>query len=392
MSEAKAGALAGVRVVDMTTIGMGPWATQILGDMGADVIKVESAEGDIFRHVTPRRHHGMSHAFLNFNRNKRSAVFDLKTQAGRETMLRLIEGADVFVSNVRPGSLRRLGLDYESLRLANPRLIYCGCYGFSEAGPYAGRASVDDTIQAACSMASFQGKGFDAPRYVNTAAADKVCSLYVASSIAMALYARERTGRGQAIEVPMFECMVAFMMPEHLGGLTFEPPEGPAGYSRMLDAYRKPFRTQDGYMGVVPYNDAQWRRFFALAGRPELGDDPRFRTQTERSRHFTDLYSFVEETLAHRTTAEWTALLQQADIPFAAVNSVADLIDDEHLRATGFWHEFDHPTEGRLRMPGIPVSFSDTPGSLRRHAPGIGEHTDEVTREVAQHRAPRTKT
>jgi crotonobetainyl-CoA:carnitine CoA-transferase CaiB-like acyl-CoA transferase len=384
--KANPGALAGVRVVDMTTIGMGPWATQMLGDMGADVIKVESADGDIFRHVTPQRHRGMSHAFLNFNRNKRSAVLDLKTEKGREAMLRLIEGADVFVSNVRPRSLARLGLDYASLRPANPRLIYCGCYGYSESGPYAGRASVDDTIQAACSMASFQGEGFDAPRYVNTAAADKVCSLFVAGAIAMALYARERTGRGQAVEVPMFESMVSFMMPEHLGGLTFDPPQGRAGYARMLDAYRKPFRTRDGYMGVVPYNDVQWRRFFELAGRPELGDDPRFRTQTERSRHFTELYSLVEETLAHRTTGEWTALLQKADIPFSPVNSVADLVEDAHLRATGFWHDVDHPTEGRLRMPGIPVSFSDTPGSIRRHAPNIGEHTEEVLREAAQGR------
>ncbi|TAK84178.1 MAG: CoA transferase [Betaproteobacteria bacterium] len=375
----------------MTTIGMGPWATQMLGDMGADVIKVETSDGDIFRHVTPQRHRGMSHAFLNLNRNKRSVVLNLKTDEGREAMLRLIQGADVFVSNVRPASLQRLGLDYESLRPANPRLIYCGCYGYSESGPYAGRASVDDTIQAACSMASFQSERSGAPRYVKTAAADKVCSLFVAGSIAMALYARERTGLGQAIEVPMFECMVAFMMPEHLGGLTFEPPEGPAGYARILDPHRKPFRTKDGYIGVVPYNDLQWRRFFELAGRAELCDDARFRTQTDRSRNITVLYSFVEETLAHRTTAEWTALLQKADIPFSPVNSVDDLLKDAHLRAIGFWRDIAHPTEGRLRMPGIPVSFSRTPGSIRRHAPNVGEHTEEVLREAGQKRPRRPK-
>jgi crotonobetainyl-CoA:carnitine CoA-transferase CaiB-like acyl-CoA transferase len=390
MSETPSGALAGVRVIDMTTIGMGPWATQMLGDMGADVIKVESADGDIFRHVTPQLHPGMSHAHLNFNRNKRSVVLDLKADAGRAAMLRLLAGADVFVSNVRPDALKRLGLDYASLKPAHPRLIYCGCYGFSEAGPYAGRASVDDVIQAACGLAWFQGAtggktGADVePRYVNTAVADKVCSLFVSNAIGMALYARERSGVGQAIEVPMFECMVSFVLPEHLAGLTFEPAQGPAGYSRLLDAFRKPFRTRDGYMGVVPYNDLQWRRFFELAGRPELAGDARFRTQTERSRHFTELYSMVEETLSHKTTAEWVLLLRQADIPFAPVNSVADLIADPHLNAIGFWHQVDHPTEGRLRMPGIPVSYSATPGSIRRHAPGIGEHTEEILRESRQ--------
>jgi crotonobetainyl-CoA:carnitine CoA-transferase CaiB-like acyl-CoA transferase len=361
---------------------MGPMATQMLGDMGADVIKVEPGAGDIFRHVTPQRHAGMSHAFLNLNRNKRSMVLDAKSAEGKAAILRLAQSADVFVSNVRPPAMRRLGLDYGDLRAANPRIIYCGCYGFSEAGPYAGRSGVDDTIQAACGLAWFQGVGESAPRYANTLIADKTVALYVVNSIAMALYAREKTGLGQAIEVPMYECMVAFMMPEHLGGMTFDPPLGSAGYSRLLNPYRKPFKTRDGYLGVVPYTDVQWRRFFDIAGHPELSDEPRYLTLTDRSRHFAELYRFVEETLAARTTAEWVEMLENADIPFAPVNSVDDLIADAHLNAIGFWRSVEHPTEGKLRMPGIPVSFSATPGSIRRHAPAIGEHTDEVLREI----------
>lgn len=377
------GALEGIKVVDMTGVGMGPWATQMLGDMGADVVKIEIGEGDVFRHALPMRHPKMSHAFLNFNRNKRSVLLDAKTELGREAMLRLVKGADVFVSNVRPGGLKRLGLDYDSLKVLNPRLVYCGCYGYSEKGPYAGRPAIDDTIQAASSLAWFVGEAQKSePKFVPTAMADKVLSLYVSNAITTALFARERTGRGQAIEVPMFESMVAFMMPEHLGGLTFEPPLGPAGYSRMLDPYRKPFRTKDGYMCVVPYTNAQWRRFFALAGQPALADDPRFKELVDRSRNFTALYSFVEKVVADKTTAEWTAVLAEADIPFAKVNSVDDLLQDPHLAAVGFWQSFEHPTEGAIRAAGIPVSYSDTPGSIRRLAPGLGEHTDEVLREL----------
>lgn len=380
-----AGALDKVRVLDMTSVGMGPMATQMLGDMGADVIKVETACGDVFRHVTPQRHEGMSHAHLNFNRNKRSAVIDAKTAEGRQQLLGLLEDTDVFVSNMRAPAMRRLGLDYASLEKRFPKLIYCACYGYSERGPYAGRPAIDDTIQAVSGLAWLQGgAGAGAPEYVKSVVADKVVGLYVTQAVACALYARERSGVGQAIEVPMFECMVAFLSPEHLAGLTFVPPDGAAGYARLLNDYRRPFRTRDGYMSVVPYTDAQWRRFFALVGHPEMAQDPRYRTLNSRSRHFPELYRFVEESLALRTTAAWSEALADADIPFSPVNSFDDLLRDPHLSATQFWRESVHPTEGRIVQAGIPVHFSRTPGRIRCHAPSLGEHTDEILAEIRQ--------
>ena len=374
-----AGALEGVRVLDMTSVGMGPMATQMLGDMGADVVKIESSEGDVFRHVTPQRHHGMSHAYLNLNRNKRSVLLNLKSEQGPGQLLALLAQADVFVTNMRAPAMRRLGLDPDTLLPRFPRLIHCSCYGYSERGPYAGRPALDDTIQAACGLAWIQGNaGKGEPTYVKSVVADKVLALYVSNAISAALFARERNGAGQAIEVPMFECMTSFMLAEHLAGRTYVPPEGQAGYSRLMNEFRRPFKTLDGYLSVVPYTDAQWKRFFALAGASALGDDERYCTQSARSRHFEPLYAFVEETVGQRATTEWITLLKDADIPFAPVNSVDDLLVDPHLAAVGFWNEIEHPTEGRLMQSGMPVHFSKTPCDVRRHAPALGEHTDEL--------------
>jgi crotonobetainyl-CoA:carnitine CoA-transferase CaiB-like acyl-CoA transferase len=376
------GPLAGVRVLDLTTIAMGPWATQNLGDMGADVIKIEPPEGDVFRYVKPCRHDSMSPPYLNLNRNKRSVVLDLKAARGKERLLGIAEKCDALVCNVRPQAMRRLGLDYEALRARNARLIYCACYGYSEDGPYAGRAAVDDAIQAASGLAWLQGyRGAD-PRYVNSIVADKVVGLYVAQAVAMALYAREKTGRGQFIEVPMFEAMVSFVVPEHLSGLTFEPPLGEAGYARLLNPFRKPYKTSDGHIAVVPYNDLQWKRFFEIAGAPQMIQDPRYATVLARSNYFSELYSFIEKTLPTRTTAAWAEAFAKAELPFAVVNSFDNLFSDPHLAATGYWQSVEHPTEGTLRMPGIPTKFSDTPGAIRRHAPNLGEHTEEVLREL----------
>ena len=379
------GPLAGIRVVDMTTVAMGPYATQILGDMGADVVKVESPEGDVFRNAAPARHPGMGAAFMNFNRNKRSIVLDLKKADDKATMLSMVARADVFVSNTRPQALRKLGLDYASLSAAHPRLVHCGMCGFSEKGPYAGRPAFDDVIQAMSGLASLQGHNADSgPAYVNTIMADKCAGMTAAWAIAMALYERERSGLGQAIEVPMFETMVSFTMLEHLAGETFRPPASGMGYERLLTPNRRPYRTRDGYIGLLPYTSAQWQRFFTLAGAPHLIDDPRFADAEKRSENIDALYGALADLVAQRSTAEWLALLDGADIPMARILSLDEVLADPHLEAIGFFNESEHPTEGVVRSVGIPVTFSRTPGAVRRLAPRLGEHGDEVLRETRE--------
>jgi crotonobetainyl-CoA:carnitine CoA-transferase CaiB-like acyl-CoA transferase len=377
------GPLAGVRVIDMTTVAMGPYATQILGDMGADVIKVESPDGDVFRNAAPMRHPGMGAAFLNLNRNKRSIVLDLKTQDDKALMLELLADADVFVSNTRPQALRKLGLDYESLRTRNPRLIVCGTYGFSEKGPYAGRPAFDDVIQAMCGLAALQGHNSnEGPQYVNTIMADKCAGLTAAYAIAMALYERETSGLGQAIEVPMFETMVSFNLLEHMAGQTFVPATSAMGYERVLSPHRRPYRTRDGYLGLLPYTTAHWKRFFEIAGAPEHAADVRFVDPVKRSENINALYAILADLVAQRTTAEWQALLKDADIPMAPIIAPDELLNDPHLESIGFFKREIHPSEGEIRSAGIPVTFSRTPGEVRRHAPKLGEQGEELRREV----------
>jgi crotonobetainyl-CoA:carnitine CoA-transferase CaiB-like acyl-CoA transferase len=383
------GPLTGVRIIDLTSVVMGPYATQILGDMGADVIKVESPEGDICRHAGPFRNRGMSGSFLNLNRNKRSIALDLKQDDERQVLLDMLVGADVFVTTLRPQSLRRLGLDYENLRKRNPRLIYCSAYGFSEAGPYAGRPAYDDVIQAMCGMASLQGKNDpNGPRYVNAIFADKTVGCVVAYSVAMALYERERSGHGQEIEVPMFETMVAFTLVEHLAGETFCPASAGIGYERVLSKHRRPYRTKDGYIGLLPYTAEQWARFFEAADRPDMATDPRVTDPALRNRKIDELYSLLAEIVAERTTAEWVELLRVADLPMTPVLSPEDLLDDEHLQALGFFRHEVHPSEGEVRTIGIPVRFSRTPGEIRRLAPRLDENREEIVSEARDMRTP----
>ena len=378
-----AGPLAGIRVIDLTSVGMGPYATQILGDMGADVIKVESPDGDVFRYAAPSRHPPMGATYLNLNRNKRSIVLDLKQAGELRILLRLIATADVFVYSVRPQAMRKLGLGYETLRASHPRLIYCGVYGFSEEGPYAGRPAFDDIIQAMSGLAALQGQNDpDGPKYVNTIVADKTAGLTAAWAIAMALFERERSGKGQSIEVPMFETMVSFNLIEHLAGETFRPAEGGMGYDRVLSPHRRPYRTKDGYIGLLPYTNTHWQRFFAIADRPELVADPRFSDPASRSRNIAELYRILAEIVAGKSTAEWTELLGKADIPMTRVLSPEDLLEDPHLAEIGFFREEAHPTEGRIRSLGIPVRFSRTPGAIERLAPGLDEHREEILGEL----------
>lgn len=383
MADHPPGPLDGIRVVDLTSVGMGPYATQILGDMGADVIKIESPEGDLFRHAAPYRHPGMGAAYLNLNRNKRSIVLNLKQENDLQILHGLVAKADVFVYSVRPQATRKLGLGYEAFCETNPRLIYCGVYGFSEEGPYAGRPAFDDIIQAMSGLAALQGQNNpDGPRYVNTIVADKTAGLTAAWAIAMALFERERSGRGQAIEVPMFETLVSFNLIEHLAGESFRPAVGAMGYERVLSPHRRPYRTKDGYIAVLPYTNRHWQSFFAIAGKPALAADPRFADPSSRSLNVGELYSILAASLAERTTAEWTKLLREADIPMTPVLTPQDLLDDPHLQQTGFFREEDHPSEGPIRTMAIPVRFSRTPGSIRRLAPQLDEHREEILEEV----------
>lgn len=375
------GPLQGVKVIDMTTVGMGPLATQIFGDMGADVLKVEPPEGDIFRHALPTKSPGMGAPFMNFNRNKRSIRLDLKSEGDRQRLIQLIGDADVFVSNIRPRSLKKLGLDYEALSRVNPRLIYCCAVGFGQDGPYAEKPAFDDIIQAYSGLAGLQGTAnTEGPVYMRTLVADKVAGLTIAYAVPMALYEREKSGLGQAIEVPMFETLVAFSLIEHMSGETYVPPKGKMGYERILARNRRPYRTKDGFLSILPYTDAHWARFFQLAGRSDLMSNPEFATTTARNRNYDALYGELITIVATKTTEEWLQLLEAEDIPVARVNSLEDLLEDPHLKAVDFFKFMEHPTEGTIRTTDIPVKMSRTPGTLRRPAPPLG--ADEEALEL----------
>ena len=376
------GALDGIRVVDLSTVVMGPWATQMLGDMGADVIKVETPGGDIARGMGPYRNAGMAAVYLSINRNKRSVVLDLTTDAGREALFRIVATADVFLHNMRPRIAEKFGVNYEPFVARQPRLIYCAAYGFRRDGPLADKPAYDDIIQAACGIADLQSVTSDQPRFVPTIMADKTTAYNVAVAILAALVKRGRDGQGQAIEVPMFETMVDFVMVEHLYGACFEPPIGTMGYSRILNAERKPYATLDGYLAVLPYTNENWRAFFRIAGREELADDPSFATFESRVREAPKVYATLAEIVATRSTADWQRELDAAQIPVMAVNSKESLLDNEQLNASGFWRLVDHPTEGRLRMTDPPVRFSASPSSVRRPAPRLGEHSAEILAEA----------
>jgi crotonobetainyl-CoA:carnitine CoA-transferase CaiB-like acyl-CoA transferase len=378
-----------VRIIDLTTVVMGPFATQILADLGADVVKVEPPEGDVLRHIAPMRHPGMGHIFLHHNRNKRSIVLDLKHEAGRGALLRLARGADVLIYNVRPRAMQRLRLAYEDVRAVNPRIVYVGAYGYGEGGRYAGQPAYDDLIQGRSGLPHLLlESGADRPRYVPTAISDRITGLAAVNAVTTALLCRERTGKGQAVEVPMFETLVHMVLGDHMGGRTFDPPMEPYRYTRMVAPHRVPYRTRDGYVCVLVYNDKHWRSFFRLIGREEMfAADRRFSSQEARSRNIAEVYEFVAGEMAKRSSAEWLRLLVEADIPVTPLNSVDDLIDDPHLAESGFYVTTEHPTEGRLRTMRLPGGWSATPPGRLRPAPRLGEHSVEILREAGYTRA-----
>jgi crotonobetainyl-CoA:carnitine CoA-transferase CaiB-like acyl-CoA transferase len=380
----RSGPLSGVRIIDLTTVVMGPFATQILADLGADVVKVEPPEGDVLRHIAPMRHPGMGHIFLHHNRNKRSIVLDLKQPQGREALLRLARTADALVYNVRPQAMRRLRLSYEEVAAVNPSIVYVGAYGYGEGGRYAGQPAYDDLIQGRSGLPHlFLESGADRPRYVPTAISDRITGLATVNAVTAALYCRERTGKGQAVEVPMFETVAHMVLGDHMGGRTFDPPMEPYRYERMVAPHRAPYATKDGYVCVLVYNDKHWRSFFRLIGREAMFEsDRRFSTQEARSRNIAEVYEFVAGEMVKRTSAEWLRLLMEADIPVTPLNSVDDIIDDPHLAESGFYVSAEHPTEGKLRTMSLPGTWSGTPPGKLRPAPRLGEHSAEILREA----------
>jgi crotonobetainyl-CoA:carnitine CoA-transferase CaiB-like acyl-CoA transferase len=376
------GPLSGVRIVDCTTVVLGPWAAQQLGDLGADVIKVEPPEGDTTRQLGPMRNPQMGAFYLAVNRNKRSIVLDLKQESARRVLHRLAEHADVLLHNYRPQAAKRLGMSYETFRAINPRLVYVGTYGFRATGPYGEKPAYDDIIQAVSGVASAQASIVGEPRYVPTIVADKTSSMTVLAAVLAALYHQARTGEGQEVEVPMFESMAAWVMVEHLYGETFVPAVESVGYKRVLNRWRRPFKTKDGYLAILPYTDQNWRDFFTIAGREDLLQDPRFMTLGTRLKHIELLYEELGKIATTRTNVEWLTELDRRNIPGMVVNSLESLLTDPHLAATGFWQVMDHPSEGTMRLPGIPAAYSKTPGAIRRLPPRLGEHSLEILREA----------
>lgn len=375
-----AGPLAGVRILDLTSVILGPFATQILAQLGAEVIKLETPEGDNMRHVGPMKNPGMGHIFLHANAGKKSVVLDLKRPEGREAALKLAESCDVFISNVRPQALARLGLDEASMRARNPRLIHVCCCGFDQEGPDAARPAYDDLIQGAVGVPWLNRQYGSGEGYAPTTLSDRVTGLHAVYAVTAALYARSQTGQGQAIVVPMFEAMSQFILGDHMAGLSFDPPQGPPGYARLLTPERKPYATADGTLCVLIYNDKHWRSFFAAIGETEgLARDPRFATHSARAAHIGEVYAEVARILRTRTTAEWQALLDAADVPNMPANSPAELLDNAQLRATGFLHDSVHPSEGPLHLMAHPTRWSGTPPARQfEPAPQLGQHTREV--------------
>ena len=377
-----AGPLAGVRILDCTTVVLGPWAAQQLGDLGADVVKIEPPEGDTTRQLGPTRNPGMAAFYLGCNRSKRSIVLDLKQDAGRKALFKLAETADVLMHNYRPEPARRLGVEYEAFEKINPRLVYLATYGYRAAGPMGPKAAYDDIIQAGSGLAALQSVVAGQPRFLPTIVADKTSSNGVVSALLAALYAREKTGFGQSVEVPMFETLVSFVMVEHLYGETFRPALETAGYKRVLNKERRPYPSKDGYFALLPYTDGHWKEFCGLIGQPELAADPRFTSLANRLKNVEHYYSTLAKICATRTNAEWVALLGKSNVPHGPVNTLDDLFVDPQLEATGFWKEVDHPTEGKLRMTDIPPRFSKTKPEVTRLQPRLGEHSVEVLREA----------
>ena len=376
------GPLTGIHILDMTSVLMGPYATSLLGDMGADVIKVESLEGDIIRQVGPSRSGEMGGMFMHANRSKRSIAVNLKSPAGLDVALRLAARSDVLIYNIRPQAMERLGLGYGAVAATNPRLVYVGTFGFGQDGPYAERPAYDDLIQGAVGIPSLLADAGDGiPRYVPINIADRVVGLHAVAAVLAALRQRDLTGSGQRIDVPMFETMASFVLGDHMGGLTHEPQLDSGGYRRLLSRHRRPYRTADGYLCVVIYTDRHWRRFLEMTGNADRISDPRFSSHASRIRNIDAITEHLAQIFLTRPTAEWEAMLAEADIPHAPLPTIGGLMEDPHLVATGFFQKVEHPAEGSVRSMRVPTRWSQSQPEASRLAPRLGEHTREILEE-----------
>lgn len=374
------GPLAGLRVVDLTSVVMGPVTTQILADYGADVVKVEPLEGDVMRLAAPMRNPSMGAMFLHANRNKRSLALDIKKPKGKQALLKLCAEADVFIHNIRGEAMRRLGLGFDDIRAVKRDIVYVNLVGYSENGPYGSYPAYDDIIQGAVAIPSICATVTGSePTYVPLTMVDRICGISAAHAVLAAIIYRDRTGEGQSVEVPMFETMAHFVLGDHMGGKTFDPPIGPTGYSRLLSRDRKPYPTKDGYICVMVYSDKQWRSFFAAIGHgPWQERSDRFATHAARAKQYEEVYRLLAEIFPLRTTAEWTELLSASDVPHSPLHSIDSLIDDKHLAAVGFFRQVEHPTEGSIRLSDMPMRWSASQPEFRMHPPRIGEHSVEL--------------
>ena len=370
--------LEGVRIIDASSILMVPYCTRLLADMGAEVIKVETINGDNTRYIGPSINNGMAAVFLNINRNKKSICVDLKTPEGRLIIYKLIKTSDVFVSNIRKAALEKIKLTHSDFEKLNPKIITANAVGFSSKGPYAGLPAFDDTIQAVSGMAAYQGAYSNQPSYTSGATADKVTGIMLGMSIIGALFNREKNGKGIELEVPMMETMVDFTLVEHLYGFNFIPPKAPPIYPRQSSPNRRPYKTKDGYVAVLPYSDEQWLRFFKLVGKEEILKDSKFSSLKSRNENIDLLYHMLSEELTKQDTNYWLKSLKQSDIPAAKVNFPEEIFEDEHLQETNFFRETQHPSEGKLLYPKFPVEFKNTNNGETLHAPNLGENTKEI--------------
>lgn len=377
------GPLAGIRIIDMSSVVLGPLATLILADLGAEVIKIETGQkgkaGDLMRYAGPSPTGDLGPIFTALNRNKQSMQLDANTAEGKAALSALLQGADVFFHNVRLAGMERLGFGYDAVKALRDDIVYVHCAGFGVGGPYEHRQAYDDLIQGASGFAALsQMRSGGEPDYAPSLVADKTVALFAVYATIAALFHRERTGRGQFVQVPMLESFTFFNMVENLYGETFLPGNGKLAYTRSINSNRKPYRTKDGYIGLVPYSDDQWATFFEIGGQPGVYADPRFSTHKARTENTGALYAIIGEVAATRTTDDWLALLDKANIPAMRYNTMADVLTDPHLAAVGFFETQDHPDAGPYRAMKHPVHFSESPASIRSHAAPLGRDTATI--------------